>query len=136
MYKSIKQKEILSTTVCYLEKRYSDKNLSKINTADCNIYVRGQYWVIEYEGKVIYYEYHQPRYPFFETALHWMNPVKTAKWKTVQNLTSFRQAIREDTVNWRGLTELIEPPLTYKGFIHFMKLSRSADLLHHGQYTF
>lgn len=136
IYKTINQHEELSFTVRQLEKKYDCHNSESINTADCDIYKRGEFWVIEYQSKVLYYEYHHPDYPFFEMALHYMNPSKVARWKTVENLTCFRQTIREDAVNWRGLIDTIEEPLTLKQFSRFMAMAREDDFQHHGQYTF
>lgn len=136
-YAIINEGEEISVTREELEKRYSSlKELRTVNAADCQIYKRGQVWVIEHDGFVLYDEVHSEQYPFFENAFHYMNVAERANWKTVDNLISFRQAIREDAVNWRGLADMLEEPLTKKIFTEFMKLSRAADIVHHGQNTF
>ena len=135
-YSVINEGEDLLFTRQELEKRYAySKELSKLNVADCKIYMRGKVWVIEYDGKVLYDEFHSLEYPFFENAFHYMNVEERAKWKTVGNFIAFRHAIREDAVNCRGLFDMLEDPLTEKIFTEFMKLSRAADIVHHGQST-
>lgn len=135
-YKHILPNEKLSKTVAVLEKALVEKDEEVINTQDCVIYLRGQYWVISYENDIIYFEYHLEDYPFFENAFHLMNPEDYAPWKTVDNLLRFRRALREDAVSCRGFSDILEEPLTERAFSAFMTISRAADLIHHGQYTF
>lgn len=136
-YAIVNDGEDILATRKELEKRYSSSDeLRQVNAADCEIYKRGQVWVIEHDGIVLYDEVHSKEYPFFENAFHYMNVAERADWKTVGNLIAFRQAIREDAVNGRGLSDMLEEPLTEKTFDGFMKLSRAADLAHHRQHTF
>ncbi|MGI8634643.1 MAG: hypothetical protein ACR2KZ_04495 [Segetibacter sp.] len=136
-YAIINQGEDISVTRKELEKRYSSlEELRDLNAAECKIYKRGQVWVIEYDGTVIYDEVHSEQYPFFENAFHYMNVEQNERWKTVRNLISLRQAIREDAVNYRGFSDMLKHPLTERLFNEFMKMSRSADLVHHGEHTF
>lgn len=108
-----------------------------LNTAECQIYKRGQMWIVEHDGVILYYETHVENYPFFEMALHFMNPGKVRKWKTVGELITFRQAIREATVQGTDYVDtILEEPLTEKIYRKFMKFARAHDLIHHGEYTF
>ena len=135
-YKLINESEHYSITIKELDRLYCSKGAGEINLLKCDIYKRGKYWVIQYENKVFYYEYHSTNYPFFEMALLLMSPGEFAAWKTVENLISFRMAIREDVVNGRGLLEMIGEKLQEETYVSFMLKSREADLLHHAQSTF
>ncbi|MEI6949789.1 hypothetical protein V9K67_21560 [Paraflavisolibacter sp. H34] len=139
-YSIINEGEDLAFTRQELDKRYVSseeyEKLGDVNADDCQIYKRGEVWVVEYDNKVLYDEWHNKNYPFFENAFHLMNVEERASWKTVNNLTAFRQALREDAVNGRGLADMLEEPLTEEVFNKFMKMSRAADLLHHGDHTF
>ena len=109
----------------------------ELNTADCEIYKRGKVWIVEHQGDILYYETHSDNYPFFESAFHYMNPAKWAKWKTVSELATFRQAIREATVQGTDYCDtILEEPLTYKTYRKFMRFARAHDLQHHGSHTF
>jgi hypothetical protein len=86
-YAIINEGEDISVTRKELEKRYSStEELRELNAAECEIYKRGQVWVIEHDGIVIYDEVHSEQYPFFENAFHYMNVEQIEKWKTVRNL--------------------------------------------------
>ncbi len=117
-------------------KRDNSIDRRKINTDDCEIYVRGERWVIEYEGKVIYDEYRSFEYPFFENALHFMNPSNRAVWKTVGELVTFRQAIREATVQGTDYCDMLYENISKRQYNEFMKLARAHDKVHHGSNTF
>ncbi|MEI6138271.1 MAG: hypothetical protein WCP85_03355 [Mariniphaga sp.] len=109
----------------------------EVNAADCEIYKRGKVWIIEHSGDVLYYETHSDNYPFFESAFHYMNPAKWADWKTVGELVTFRQAIREATVQGTDYCDtILEEPLTHKTYRKFMRFARAHDLRHHGSHTF
>ena len=102
-YEIINSKEDLSYTRKLLNKKW-DANTREarqekysLNAADCKIYMRGQVWIIEHENDILYFETHSDNYPFFEMAFHYMNVENRAAWKTVGELITFRQAIREAT---------------------------------------
>lgn len=137
-YKIINPEEDLITTRELLESRYiSSGEKDKLNVDDCKIYMRGQVWVIEHENDVLYYETHSENYPFFEIACHYMLTEKRAKWKTVDELTTFRQAIREATVQGTDYCEtILEEPLTKRIYQKFMRFARTHDMGHHGCHTF
>jgi|SRR5665647_276965 len=137
-YKIINPEEDLSTTIEFLESKHlSSGRKSKLNIADCKIYMRGQVWVVEHEKDVLYYETHSENYPFFEIACHYMITEKRAAWKTVDELTTFRQAIREATVQGTDYCEtILEEPLTTRIYQKFMRMARAHDLCHHGGHTF
>ena len=136
-YAVIFEEERPAKTISALEKSYSNKeDIDKVNCADCTIYLRGNYWVIEHKQKVLYYEANNINYPFFENAIHDFDIEKRKEWKTVRNLISFRSALTEDGVSLNSFTEILTEPLTKDNFKEFMKLARAADLMHHGRYTF
>ncbi len=114
--------------------RHSKRNL---NTTDCNIYRRGKIWIIEHDGVILYNETHNENYPFFEMAFHFMDPSKSRKWKTVSELATFRQAIREATVQGTDYVEtILEEPLSERTYRKFMRFARAHDFVHHGGHTF
>ena len=135
-YKLINEHEPISITVKKLDRAYKSTDAERINSFDCDIYRRGKYWLIQQGKDVLYYEYHSFNYPFFEMALYRMEPKAFGEWKTVSNLISFRQAIREDVINYRGLLNMITEKMTEDMFNAFMIKSREVDILHHGQHTF
>lgn len=137
-YEHINPNEDAKTTAAILDMEYVPPDLQEeVNAADCRIYKRGKHWVVEHEGKVLLYEYHTEAYPYFEKAIRLMKIEVKEEWKTVKNLRAFRQAIREDTLNMRGLQNMLEGKTLDKNlFEDFMTLSRGADLAHHGELTF
>lgn len=142
-YKIINPREDLGYTRELLDKRWNENTREarqakyKLNAADCKIYMRGQVWIIEHEGDILYYETHSESYPFFENAFHFMNVEKRAAWKTVGELITFRQAIREATVQGTDYCEtILEEPLTTRIYQKFMRFARAHDLIHHGRHTF
>lgn len=142
-YKIVNPKEDLGYTRELLNKRWSENTTEAIqakhnlNAADCKIYMRGQVWIIEHEGDILYYETHSENYPFFENVFHFMNVEKRAAWKTVGELITFRQAIREATVQGTDYCEtILEEPLTTRIYQKFMRFARAHDLYHHGSHTF
>ena len=136
-YEVINPDEDIIVTRELLEGYYKDPlEKWKINAADCRIFMRGQVWIIEHEGEVLYYETHSEAYPFFENAFHYMNVEKRAKWKTLGELITFRNAIREATVQGTDYCDLLEEPLSEKTYREFMRFARAHDLIHHGSHTF
>lgn len=136
-YKTIEPDEAPEATIKAIRRKvvkYGHK--FELNTADCEIYRRGKFWIIEHDGDVIYYETHSENYPFFESAFHLMCPAKRADWKTVRELATFRQAIREATVQGTDYCDMLEEPLTLQTYREFMRFARAHDLQHHGSHTF
>jgi hypothetical protein len=124
-------------TLKVLEAKRDNKiDTRKINANDCQIYVRGLRWIIEYNGKIIYDEHRSVEYPFFESALHFMNPANRAKWKTVAELATFRQAIREATVQGTDYCDMLRENISRRQYNEFMILAREHDAIHHGSNTF
>lgn len=140
-YMTIAPSEDIVVTRAYLQARSTEAyNLKEINCAECDIYMRGQVWAVEYENKILYYETHVENYPFFENAFHYLNCEKYAKWKTVDTLITFRNAIREATVQGTDYCERFledeEKPLTKEMYREFMSYARAHDFIHHGSHTF
>lgn len=104
---------------------------------DCGIYWRGRYLIVEHDSIIHYWE-HNGEYCYFKKAVDLMQLDKPAKWKTIDKLIAFRQAIRQTEVNLCGFVDrlLIEKPLTYALHKEFMALAREQDFEHHGQHTF
>lgn len=140
-YEVINPSEARLETLKIIEQSDTDFRCDKtqINAADCDIYLRGETWIIEYEGVIIYEEYRSERYPFFEQAIHYMNPSIKADWKTVSELTTFRNAIRETTVATMFGGDLLEElyeNITKEDYDQFMIGARDLDKMHHGVNTF
>lgn len=142
-YQHIQPKEAIRDTLDIIHINWNivtDKyreRLSKKNAGECKIYMRGQYWIIEHEGIILYYEFHHKSYPFFEMAFHYMNPEEIEMWKTVDELITFRIAIREATVQGTDyVNSILKQPLTKEIYLQFMELARAHDLIHHGSNTF
>lgn len=102
---------------------------------ECKIYKRGRYFIIEHNG-IVHYDEHDGKYCYIEDALHYMNPDRPAKWKTLQKLITFRQAIRENNAQWMALDDLLKENITEKEFKDFINTARVFDKRHHGQETF
>jgi len=137
-YEIVNPDEAIEVTIEFINKvDINSKADAAINAADCRIYMRGKYWIIEKDGRILYHEFHNESYPFFETAFHYMNASKRAAWKTVGELITFRQAIREATVQGTDYRDtILEDPLTTRIYRKFMKFARAHDLMHHGGHTF
>lgn len=119
----------------FTEKFRSEKEL--LNTHDVEIIKRGQYWTILHDNVIIYHEWHNPNYPFFEDAIHFINPDKKKKWKTVRELMTFRQAIREATVQGYITTEdYLYENIKKVDYDQFLRVARKYDKFHHGIVTF
>lgn len=119
---------------CY---RKPEAELSKANVADCKIYWRGEYLILEDNDGIIQYWDSFP-YCFLKQAVELMQLEKPAKWKTIDKLIEFRCAIRQTEVNLCGYVEsLLEGEnLTLLLYNKFMRLCRAQDYQHHGSHTF
>lgn len=128
--------EPLKETAEILLPRYNYTSVPDVNIKDCSIYQRGQYIVVEYDN-VIYEREAVGNYCYIEDALHWMNPEKPAKWKTLKRLLTFRRAIRECTAQWMNLEDLYQiDDLSLQQYNEFIKVARVYDKRHHGAVTF
>ena len=119
---------------CY---RKPEAEQSKTNIADCKIYWRGEYLVLEdYDSIIQFWDFFP--YCFLKQAVELMQLDKTAKWKTLDKLIAFRDAIRQTEVNWCGyVDDLLEGnEMTFMLYKEFMQLARAQDLQHHGSHTF
>jgi hypothetical protein len=108
----------------------------KANVADCKIYWRGEYLILEHDDIIHYWDSFP--YCFLKQAVEFFQPENPAKWKTLDKLISFRMAIRQTEVNCCGYVDelLVNQKMTLSLFQEFMKLSREQDLQHHGSHTF
>lgn len=127
--------EPILETEKFIDENYCNDYRPDILLSDCQIYQRGKFLIIEHEGK-IYYSEHAGIYCYLEDAIHFMNPDKPKKWKTLERLTTFRQAIRENYAQGMGLDDLLHENISFSTFKEFMKVSRVFDKRHHGQETF
>ena len=110
---------------------------AKLNTSEVEIIKRGEYWLIIHDYVLIYHEWHNKNYPFFEEALHFMNPDNVKKWKTVKALITFRIAIREATVQGYIATEdFLYKDMKKVDYDTFLRVARKYDEMHHRQVTF
>ena len=118
--------------------RYRKEAAEKSNTnlADCQIYWRGKYLILEHDNIIHYWDSFP--YCFLKMAVEFMELEKPEKWKTLQNLISFRMAIRQTEVNWCGYVDdiLCEEQMSEEVFKKFMKVARKQDKQHHGSHTF
>jgi hypothetical protein len=117
--------------------RKPEAERSKTNLADCKIYWRGEYLIVEdYDGIIQYWESFP--YCFLKQAFEFMELDKPAKWKTIDKLINLRMAIRQTEVNWCGYVDdlLVDRSMTYSLYKEFMQLARAQDLQHHGSHTF
>ena len=143
-YQTINPDEILIDTISFLDAKWDlqleseRENMKNINVAECKIYMRGQVWIVEHNDVILYYEVHHKSYPFFELAIYYMDVVSFRKWKTVKELLTFRQAIREATVQGTDYVEtfLNKKSISERQYRMFLKFSRAHDLVHHGDNTF
>lgn len=132
----INEDETINETAIILNERYHYKTIPNVNLKDCSIYQRGKYIVLEYDN-VIYHREVIGNYCYIENALHWMNPDKPGKWKTLERLITFRQAIRECTAQGMGLEDLYQiKDLSLNQYNKFIKTARFFDERHHGSVTF
>ncbi|MFZ1806374.1 MAG: hypothetical protein WAU36_04085 [Cyclobacteriaceae bacterium] len=126
--------EPVKETKAFLDKNFVT-NTTKALLEQCRIYQRGEYIVIDFKDKVYYYE-HVGAYCYIEDAIHYMNPEKPAKWKTLERLITFRQALRENTAQGMGLDDLLNENISEGGFTEFITVARMYDKRHHGTVTF
>ena len=142
-YQFINKDEKLTDTINFLDIKWnSQSNIQRnskknLNVSECKIYMRGQVWIVEHDEIVLYYETHIKNYPYFEMAFHYMDVETYRKWKTVNELATFRQAIRESFAQGTNYFEVfITEPITEKKYRKFLKFARAHDLVHHGDNTF
>lgn len=142
-YQVIKPDENLEVTQDFVSQNWDSftpelrQEKHTINASECKIYMKGQVWIVQHDGVVLYSETHMEDYPFFEMALHYMNPGAVRKWKTAGELITFRHAIREATVQGTCYVEtILEEPLSERTYRKFMRFARAHDLVHHGEHTF
>lgn len=119
---------------CY---RFPEENFRHIPISECDIFWRGEFLMIEYNGIIHYWEY-SGRYCFLEQAINLFEINIPLKWKTMDKLISFRMAIRQTEVNLCGYVDklLVGKRMSLKLYNQFMKVSRQQDLEHHGVRTF
>ncbi len=155
--KLLNRKEPLKTTMAFIEahrnwdyqnqkyrlSKEEEKRHNKAKLEDCDIYQRGKFLIVEYNNIVHYWERVESRYNFMDDAIYYIDLDRPAKWKTLERLISFREAIRETEVNFCGYVNSIlrdeygnKKRMTFKLFKNFMLLARAHDLLHHGKNTF
>jgi len=117
------------------EDKISEKEISKINLKDCDIYWRGDYLIVSHNNIIFYWENNGGH---LKKAVELLNLESEKKWKTLDKLISFRCAIRETEVNCLGLVENIfeDENMTLIRFNSFMTLAKAHDILHHGTRTF
>ena len=113
-------------------------NEKKILLSDCKIYQRGNYIIIEVPGGKVAYREHIGNYCYILDAIEYMKPEVLAEWKTLQRLTTFRQAIRECTAQGMGIEDLyqIDKGINFEEYNEFIKVARVYDKRHHGSLTF
>jgi len=106
------------------------------NLADCKIYWRGKYLIVEHDDIVHYWDSFP--YCFLKQAAEFMEPEKPARWKTLDKLISLRMGIRQTEVNHCGYVEdiLEGKKMTFELYRNFMRLAKAQDLQHHGSHTF
>lgn len=117
--------------------RKPEAEQSKTNLSACKIYWRGEYLVLEdYDGIIQYWDFFP--YCFLKQAIEYMQLDKSAKWKTLDKLIAFRQALRQTEVSLCGYVDALRNGyrLTLSLYKEFMKLARAQDLQHHGSHTF
>ncbi len=108
-----------------------------LNTSAVKIIKRGEFWIVLHDNVILYHEWHNPDYPFFEDAIHYMNPDNFKKWKTVRELITFRQAIRESFVQGFIATEdYLYENIKKVDYDRFLRIARKYDKFHHGTITF
>ena len=117
---------------------YKDESAEncKANIADCKVYWRGEYLILEHNDIIHYWDSHP--YCFLKDAIVYFEPQKPAKWKTLNKLIDLRMAIRQTEVNHCGFVDLflLNETMTINLYNKFMGVSRAQDLEHHGSPTF
>ena len=132
----INQDEDWITTMEYLESHYG-ASAPEVNLVECNIYQRGVYIVVEHAGIVYTWENTNSNYCYLDEALHNMNYIDAPeRWKTLPALITFKQAIRENSVQAMGLEDIYNEGMTYHHYKDFLRLARQYDRAHHRHETF
>jgi hypothetical protein len=108
----------------------------KANISECKIYWRGEYLILEHDNIIHFWDSFP--YCFLKQAVEFIEPEKSAQWKTLDKLIAFRDAIRQTEVNHCGFVDdlLVNKKMTLARYQEFMELSRAQDLIHHGSHTF
>jgi hypothetical protein len=116
--------------------RYPDAENCKANLADCKIYWRGEYLIVEHEDIIHYWDSFP--YCFLKQAVEFMEVEKPAKWKTLDKLIALRMGIRQTEVNHCGYVDgiLMGKKMTLSLYTTFMRMARQQDFQHHGSHTF
>jgi hypothetical protein len=127
--------ESTDDTMAYVHANRSFGPAPRVPLTDCYIYQRGKYILIEYNLQVQYWE-HIGYYCYLEDALYYMRPDLPAKWKTLDRLLIFRQALRENTAQWMCLEDMLHENMSQKEFETFIGIARVYDKRHHGHETF
>lgn len=109
---------------------------SKANLSECQIYWQGEYLILEHNHIIHYWDCFP--YCFLKQAVEFIEPDKSAKWKTLDKLISLRCGIRQTEVNHCGyVDEILEgKKISLKRYREFMRLAKAQDYAHHGSYTF
>ena|SRR5579872_2461385 len=130
--------ESTDVTIKWLDENYDRAEQEGVLLSECKIYQRGKYIVVEFgNGKIGYYE-HDGKYCYILDAIEYMKPEVPAKWKTLDKLATFRQAIRECTAQGMGLEDLYQfgEGITQEQYKEFISVVRVYDKRHHGSVTF
>ncbi len=106
------------------------------NLAECKIYFRGVYLILEHNGIIHYHESGVNSY--FHQAVDFMDLQNPKGWKSMEKLISLRQGIRQTEANLCGYVDDILRPykITLAIYNQFMRLARAHDVAHHGEPTF
>ncbi len=110
------------------QNRFESEHLISINVADCNIFQRGKYIVIEYNQEV-YYSEHIGTYCYIANAIDLIKPAIRKEWKNLARLLKLRQALRENTAQAMGLDHILAEGLTLHTYNLFVSNARALD--HH-----
>jgi hypothetical protein len=118
--------------------KVDENELDNVKLADCKIYQRGQYIILECNGIVHYWEKADTHYPFFQMAIEFMDLDNLEDWKTAGKLVALRMGIRQTEVNGCGYVDeyLTGKKMTHNRYNTFMRTARKQDLEHHGSHTF
>lgn len=127
-------------TVKWHDENWIDKKTStkKILLSECKIYQRGNFIIIEVPGGKVAYREHVGQYCYILDAIQYMMPETPGTWKTLDKLTTFRQAIRECAAQGMGLEDMyqIDRGISQEQYKEFIKVARVYDKRHHHAITF
>ena len=105
---------------------------SRVNIFDAKIYLRGQYFIVEYNNMVHYWE-HSALKNF--TRAYELLIGKKEDWKTIAILSKLASSLRE--IKASGSILLInEVEFNKKICESVIKVARYIDFSHHGKHTF